>query len=100
MGSIRVNSFGWQFIGNAMDTSIAMVKSVVLSVGQDFYLRRGKDHIVYAGMVSDRVYFIAQKKSNGYQGYAWNLYFPGRRRDITIDEVSIFIEIVTRRRSN
>jgi hypothetical protein len=36
-----------------------------------------------------------QKKANGYQGFAWNLYFPKRRQEITIDGVSIFVENVT-----
>ena len=78
-----------------MDKSITMGKSVVLSVGDDFHLKRGKDHIVYAGMPSDNVYSIVQKKANGYQGYAWNLYYPRRRQDITIDGVNIFVERVT-----
>ena len=70
-------------------------KSVVLLVGEDFHLRRGKDHIIYAGMPSENVYSIAQKKSYGYRGFAWNLYYPRRRQDITIDGVNIFVERVT-----
>lgn len=78
-----------------MSESIGISKSVVLSVGEDFHLRRGKDHIIYAGMLSDSVYSIAQKKTSGYQGYAWNLYYPRRRQDITIDGVNIYVERVT-----
>jgi hypothetical protein len=70
-------------------------KSVVLAVGEDFHLRSGKDHIIYAGMPSDSVYSVVQKKSSGYQGYAWNLYYPKRQQDITIDGVSIYVERVT-----
>jgi hypothetical protein len=72
-----------------------MLGSVVLAVGEDFHLRRGKDHIIYAGMPSENVYSIVQKKSDGYRGYSWNLFFPKRRQDITIDGVSIFVENVT-----
>ena len=72
-----------------------MIEPVVLSVGEDCHLRRGKDHIIYAGMPSDNVYSIVQKKSNGYEGYAWNLYYPKNRQDITIDGVNIFVENVT-----
>lgn len=72
-----------------------MLGSIVLAVGEDFHLRRGKDHILYAGMPSENVYSIVQKKSDGYRGYAWNLFFPKRRQDITIDGVNIFVEDVT-----
>ena len=66
-----------------------------LSIGKDFHLRRGKDHILYAGMPSDNVYSIVQKKSSGYEGYAWNLFYPKRQQDITIDGVNISVENVT-----
>lgn len=78
-----------------MGESIVMGKSVVLPVGRDFHLRRGKDHIIYAGMPSDSVYSVVQKKSNGHQGFSWNLYFPRRRQDITVDGVNLFVERVT-----
>ena len=71
-----------------------MDNSIVLSVGDTFHLRRGKDHVTYAGMPSDTVYSIAQRKANGYQGYAWNLYYPKRKSDIAIDGVNIFVENV------
>jgi hypothetical protein len=72
-----------------------MGKSVVLPVGEDFHLRRGKDHIIYAGMPAEGIYSIVQVKASGYQGYAWHLYYPRRRQDITIDGVSIYVERVT-----
>ena len=72
-----------------------MENSVVLSVGESLHLKRGKDHIVYAGMPSDAVYSIAQRKANGYQGYAWNLFYPKRKSEITIDGVHVFVENVT-----
>ena len=72
-----------------------MSKPITLSVGEDFHLKRGKDHIVYAGMPSDNVYSIVQKKEKGYGGFAWNLFFPGRKQEITIDGVNIFVENVT-----
>ena len=72
-----------------------MSKPITLSVGEDFHLKRGKDHIVYAGMPSDNVYSIVQKKEKGYQGFAWNLFFPKRKQEITIDGVNIFVENVT-----
>ena len=70
-------------------------KSVILSIGENFHLKRGKDHIIYAGMPADGVYSFVQKKTSGYQGYAWNLYFPRGRQDITIDGVNIYIERAT-----
>jgi len=72
-----------------------MENAVMLSVGQDYHLKRGKDHITYAGMPSEEVYSIAQRKTSGYQGFSWNLYFPRRKRDITIDGVSLHVENVT-----
>ena len=72
-----------------------MVEPVVLSVGESVHLRRGKDHIIYAGMPSENVYSIVQKKATGYQGYAWNLFFPKKRQEITIDGVNIFVESVS-----
>ena len=78
-----------------MNISTGVTKTVILSVGDDFHLKLGKDHIVYAGMPSDEVYSIAQKKSNGYQGYAWNLFYPRKRNAITIDGVNLQVERVT-----
>jgi hypothetical protein len=78
-----------------MDKSITMSKSIVLPVGGDFHLKTGKDHIIYAGMLSDNIYSIAQKKANGYQGYSWNLFYPRKRQDIIIDGIKVFVERVT-----
>ena len=72
-----------------------MDNSVVLSVGDSYHLRSGKDRIVYAGMPSDSVYSIVQKKEKGYGGFAWNLFFPKKKQEITIDGVNIFVENVT-----
>jgi hypothetical protein len=68
---------------------------VTLEVGETFHLRRGKDRIVYAGMPSEGVYSIVQKKADGYQGFGWNLYFPKRKQEITIDGVGLFVESVS-----
>ena len=72
-----------------------MDKSVVLSVGGGYHLKSGKDRITYAGMPSERVYSIVQRKSSGYQGYAWNLYYPMGKSEITIDGIEIIVENVT-----
>ena len=76
-----------------------MDNSVVLSVGDSFHLRRGKDGIVYSGMLSDKVYSIAQRKQDwspyiGW-GYAWNLFFPVGQTTIRIDDVNILVDSVT-----
>ena len=72
-----------------------MDKTVTLAVGESFHLKRGKDRITYAGMPSEDVYSIVQIKSSGYQGYSWNLYFPRRKQEITIDGINLHIENVT-----
>lgn len=72
-----------------------MERATVLAVGESFHLKRGKDWIVYAGMPSEDVYSIVQKKASGYQGFAWNLYYSRRKTDINIDGVDIIVESVT-----
>ena len=72
---------------------------ISLSVGDNFHLRHGKDRIVYAGMISDKVYSIAQRKRDfapyvGW-GYAWNLFFPVGQTTIRIDDVNIIVDSVT-----
>ncbi|HEY33031.1 MAG TPA: hypothetical protein G4O10_08000 [Dehalococcoidia bacterium] len=72
-----------------------MDKTITLSIGERFHLKRGKDHIAYAGMSSEDVFSIVQIKTSGYRGYSWNLYFPKRKQDVTIDGVDLYIENVT-----
>jgi hypothetical protein len=55
----------------------------------------GRDRIIYAGMPDENVYSIVQRKSNGYQGYAWNLFYPKKRTELTIDGMNIYVESVT-----
>jgi hypothetical protein len=81
--------------GGMMTMSMGAGKSVVLAVGEEHHLRPGKDRIVYGGMPSEEVYSIVQKKASGYQGYAWSLFFPKKRRDLTIDGVKLYVERVT-----
>jgi hypothetical protein len=78
-----------------MDQSIGINKATVLSIGEEYHLKLGKDRIIYAGMPSEDVYSIAQKKTGGYQGFAWNLFYPRNRRDIMIDGVRIYVEKIT-----
>ena len=69
-----------------------MDNSVVLSVGDTYHLRMGKDRIVYAGMPSERVYSIVQMKWEFlYRGYAWNLFFPIEQSKIRIEGVNILV---------
>jgi len=73
-----------------------MLIPITLSVGQKYHLRSGKDRIVYAGMVSEDVYSIVQMKCEFfYRGYAWNLFFPKKQQNLTIDGVNIIVENVT-----
>jgi hypothetical protein len=76
-----------------------MDNSVVLAVGDTYHLRSGKDRIVYAGMPSEKVYSIVQRKRNfvpyAAWGYAWNLFFPREQSRIRIDGVNIQVENVT-----
>jgi hypothetical protein len=72
-----------------------MERSVVLSVGDGLRLGLFKGNIVYAGMPSEGVYSIVQRKQRPYQGFAWNLFFPSGRSEIAIDGVRIYVENVT-----
>jgi len=72
-----------------------MDRSVVLSVGDTYHLRLGKDRIVYAGMPSENVYSIIQMKWEFlYRGYAWNLFYPKEQSTIRIDGVNILVDNV------
>ena len=72
---------------------------ITLSVGDEYHLRSGKDNIVYAGMPSEKVYSIVQRKRKfvpyAAWGYAWNLYYPKEKSSIRIDGVNIQVENVT-----
>jgi hypothetical protein len=73
-----------------------MDNSVVLSVGDSYHLRFGKDRIVYAGMPSENVYSIIQMKWEFlYRGYAWNLFFSKEQSTIRIDGINILVDSVT-----
>ncbi|NLE09529.1 MAG: hypothetical protein GX631_09785 [Dehalococcoidales bacterium] len=72
-----------------------MNSSVILSVGEAFHLKTGKDWILYGGMPSDDVFSVIQKKQNGYQGYAWNLFFSRKQTEITVDGVPLYVESVS-----
>jgi len=71
---------------------------VVLSVGDTYHLRSGKDRIIYAGMPSDNIYSVVQRKWGiipwGCWGYAWNLFYPRGQSKIRIDGVNILVENV------
>jgi hypothetical protein len=64
-----------------------MDQYVVLSVGDNYHLRLGKDNIIQAGMPSERAYSIVQRKHEfpSHQGYAWNLFFPREQHQTRID---------------
>ena len=73
-----------------------MSNSVVLSVGDIYRLRFGKDRIVYAGMPNENVFSMVQMKWEFlYRGYSWNLYFSKNQSTIRIDGVNIIVENVT-----
>jgi len=73
-----------------------MNSSVVLSVGDSYHLRFGKDSIVYAGMPNENVFSFVQKRWEFlYRGYSWNLYFPKSQKTIRIDGVNILVDNVT-----
>ena len=76
-----------------------MGNSVVLSIGESHHLRSGKDRIIYAGMPTEKVYSIVQRKRNfapyAVWGFAWNLFYPKEQSKIRIDGVDILVENVT-----
>jgi len=73
-----------------------MDRLVVLPVGDSYHLQFGKDRIVYAGMPSEDVYSIVQRKWEFlYRGFAWNLFYPKGQSKIIIDGVNILVESAT-----
>ena len=67
----------------------------VLAVGDSYHIMMGKDRIIYAGIASEDVYSIGQRKASGHQRFAWNLYYSRRKTDIKIDGVDIVVESVS-----
>ena len=53
-----------------------MRNSISLSVGDSFHLKTGKDYIIYAGMPSENVYSIVQKKCMGLSGIHGIFFIP------------------------
>jgi hypothetical protein len=78
-----------------MNDPLNMGNTAVLAVGEGFHLKLRKDRIVYAGMPSEEVFSIIQVKTSGYRGYAWHLYFPRSKHQITVDGVPVYVERVT-----
>jgi hypothetical protein len=73
-----------------------MGRSAVLMVGDQIQLGINKGYIVYAGMPSEKIYSIVQRKwTFPYQGFAWNLFFPKDQNKITIEGIDILVENVT-----
>ena len=73
-----------------------MDKLAVLAVGDSTHLGFGKGLIYYAGMPSEKVFSIVQRKWEfPYQGFAWNLFYPKEQSKITIAGVNILVENVT-----
>ena len=76
-----------------------MDKLVTLCVGEDLHLKKGKDRVMYAGMPSESVFSVVQRKLQirplGYMGQAWNLFYPAGQQDIAIGGVKILVESVT-----
>lgn len=52
-----------------------MNSSVVLSIGDTYHLRFGKDRIVYAGMPSDKIFSVVQMKWEFFMGDTPGIYF-------------------------
>jgi hypothetical protein len=72
-----------------------MEHTVALSVGDTYHLGAGKDRIIYAGMPTDDVFSIVERKwAFVYRGYAWNLFFPKGRSEIRVDGVNLLVESV------
>ncbi len=70
--------------------------TVVLTVGDSFHLKVGRDRIVYAGMPSEKVFSIVLRKWEFfYRGYAWNLFFPEGQTELVIDGVRLSVESVS-----
>ena len=72
-----------------------MYREMVLPVGEGCRLGFGKGSIIYAGMPSENIYSLVQRKRGfPYQGFAWNLFYPVGQSKIVIDGVNIQVENV------
>ncbi len=72
-----------------------MNSTVVLSVGDSYHLGTGKDHIIYGGMPSDKIFSIVRMKWEFfYRGYAWNQFYPKGQGEIRVDGINLLVEKV------
>ena len=66
-----------------------------LKVGDKIKLKIGflQDtlHLIYAGMPNEDTYSFILKKSMGYQGWAYNLFFPTSKKEIVLGKTRIQI---------
>ena len=61
-----------------------------MKVGEYSRLKQGivkAVHLLYCGMPTKDTFSVAFFRSEGYQGYGINLYYPTDIKTITIDEV-------------
>jgi hypothetical protein len=73
----------------------SMSDSIVLCVGEDYRvpgLLQG--YITYAGMPSECAYSFVHKREIGAT-YAYNLFYPINKQQITLARVKILVEDVT-----
>ena len=61
-----------------------MDNSIVVSLGECIQLKRGRDRIIYAGMLSDEVFSIVQRKKTSNGSCAWNIYYTKKRSEINL----------------
>ena len=73
-----------------------MAKHVTVAVGEMVSIGFTKDRICYAGMPNPGTFSIGVRRwEYPHLVYSWNLYFPRRKQDITIDGVNLYVENVT-----
>ena len=62
-----------------------MVGEITVSVGEKAKFKTGtfsSINFVYCGMPNDSVFSISYMESTGYQGYAMNIFYPKRMKNI------------------
>jgi hypothetical protein len=75
-----------------------MDETIALKVGEYQRLKQGivkAVHLLYCGMPTKDSFSVAFFRSEGYQGYGINLYYPKDAKTITIDGVQFRVVNVT-----
>ena len=77
-----------------------MIREIRMQVGGAFWLHKGfmlfkRVKLIYAGMSSPETYSLVIRSQDGYQAYAYNLYFQKDTSQIEVEGYRLTITCVS-----